>query len=230
MIAIFQLFGTSRLSSLARPRSPTPATPIGIGAFNLIRADVYRAIGGFESLRMEVVEDVRLGVEVKRAGYRQRVAFGPGLIRLRWAEGTRHSSATSPRISSPSSLPYPARRSPPAPRSPSSASDPRRARRPALFPHPCSAALPHALLALPLLRRYNGIPAAYFLTFPIAAASPHLRSFPFRLVTLVRGGIRWRGTFYPLSELRKNAGPLIAAKSALQAPLRLTLDHHLRAI
>ena len=37
---------------------------------------VYRAIGGFEALRMEVLEDLRLGYEVKRQGYRQQVVFG----------------------------------------------------------------------------------------------------------------------------------------------------------
>jgi len=28
------------------------------------------------------------------------------------------------------------------------------------------------------------------------------------LITLKQGGVRWRGTFYSLAELRKNAAPL----------------------
>src|SRR6185437_10949690 len=36
---------------------------------------------------MEVLEDLRLGVEVKRNGYRQRVAFGRDLVRVRWVVG-----------------------------------------------------------------------------------------------------------------------------------------------
>jgi hypothetical protein len=56
-------------------------------------------------------------------------------------------------------------------------------------------------------RRHNGIPPAYFLTFPIAAALLIYALLRSVLVTLVRGGVSWRGTFYPLSELRKNSGP-----------------------
>ena len=46
---------------------------IGIGAFNLMRTEAYRAIGGHEPLRMEVVDDVKLGLLLRRAGFRQRV-------------------------------------------------------------------------------------------------------------------------------------------------------------
>jgi glycosyltransferase involved in cell wall biosynthesis len=57
---------------------------IGVGAFNLIRRDVYEKIGGFEALRMEVLDDLRMGWMIKRAGYRQCVVLGPDLVRLRW--------------------------------------------------------------------------------------------------------------------------------------------------
>ena len=57
---------------------------IGVGAFNLIRRDVYEKLGGFEALRMEVLDDLRMGWMIKRAGYRQCVILGPDLVRLRW--------------------------------------------------------------------------------------------------------------------------------------------------
>ena len=59
---------------------------IGVGAFNLIRRPVYEALGGYAELRMEVLEDMRLGFRAKREGYAQRVAFGKDLVRIRWAE------------------------------------------------------------------------------------------------------------------------------------------------
>src|SRR5206468_12168503 len=43
---------------------------IGVGAFNLIRREVYEKLGGFEALRMEVLDDLRMGWMIKRAGYR----------------------------------------------------------------------------------------------------------------------------------------------------------------
>ena len=60
---------------------------IGVGGFNLIRRDVYEKLGGFDALRMEVLDDLRLGWMVKRAGYRQFVSVGRGLVRLRWLRG-----------------------------------------------------------------------------------------------------------------------------------------------
>lgn len=60
---------------------------IGMGAFNLVRSEVYRAVGGFEAEPMEVVEDIRLGSAIKRAGYRQHLLLGRDLLRLHWAPG-----------------------------------------------------------------------------------------------------------------------------------------------
>jgi glycosyltransferase involved in cell wall biosynthesis len=60
---------------------------IGVGGFNLIRRDVYEKLGGFEALRMEVLDDLRLGWLVKRAGYRESVILGRDLVRLRWLRG-----------------------------------------------------------------------------------------------------------------------------------------------
>lgn len=68
-------------------RDPKARDHIGVGAFNLIRRSAYEAIGTYEKLRLEVVDDVKLGESIKRAGLRQDVVCGPGMVTLRWAVG-----------------------------------------------------------------------------------------------------------------------------------------------
>jgi glycosyltransferase involved in cell wall biosynthesis len=86
MIAFFQtmfMFGH-------RPwKVADPATDdhIGVGAFNLVRRRVYDAVGTYEALRMEVLDDMKLGKVVKNAGFAQRNVFGGDLISIRWAHG-----------------------------------------------------------------------------------------------------------------------------------------------
>lgn len=63
--------------------------PVGVGAFNLIRTDAYRAIGGHEPLRFEVVDDVKLALLINRTG-RPRgrghslILSGPDSVRIDW--------------------------------------------------------------------------------------------------------------------------------------------------
>jgi glycosyltransferase involved in cell wall biosynthesis len=76
---------TIRLWKVADPRA---RDSVGVGGFNLIQRAVYLSLGGFEALRMEVVEDLRLGWLVKSGGYAQRVAVGPHLASIRWLQGT----------------------------------------------------------------------------------------------------------------------------------------------
>ncbi len=52
-------------------RNPNSAAHIGVGAFNLVRKDVYRAVGGHERIRLRPDDDLKLGKIVKLAGYRQ---------------------------------------------------------------------------------------------------------------------------------------------------------------
>jgi multisubunit Na+/H+ antiporter MnhB subunit len=58
-----------------------------VGAFNLVRRAVYQDIGTYRALRMEVLDDMKLGAAVKAHGFTQRAAFGEGLVSLHWAEG-----------------------------------------------------------------------------------------------------------------------------------------------
>lgn len=66
---------------------PDARDHMGVGAFNCIRRSVYEAIGTYQALRMEVLDDMKLGKVVKNAGYRQRNVFGGDLISIRWAKG-----------------------------------------------------------------------------------------------------------------------------------------------
>jgi glycosyltransferase involved in cell wall biosynthesis len=86
MFGVMNVLGgwTIRLWKVADPRA---RDSIGVGGFNLVRRDVYVSLGGFEALRMEVVDDLRLGWLVKRGGYAQRIAAGPQLVRIRWLQG-----------------------------------------------------------------------------------------------------------------------------------------------
>jgi len=71
-----------------RVHDPKAKDFLGFGPFNLIRRSAYEQIGTARALRMEVIEDMKLGKLVKDHGFSQRVAHGPGLIPWRWFDGT----------------------------------------------------------------------------------------------------------------------------------------------
>ena len=86
MMAFFQtlfVFG-HRPWKVADPKA---RDHMGVGAFNLVRRSAYNAVGTYQALRMEVIDDMKLGKVIKNAGFAPRVAFGEDLISLRWAEG-----------------------------------------------------------------------------------------------------------------------------------------------
>jgi glycosyltransferase involved in cell wall biosynthesis len=210
MVTVLQCFSLLTFRPWKIPDPTAKHDSVGIGGFNLIRASVYQAIGGFESLRMEVLEDLRLGFEVKRQGFRQQVAVGRDLVRVHWATGalgmahnlTKNFFAVF------------------------------RFRPVALFIGALALAL---LLWMPFLglfgpwpmrsaclltlgmfilghryssRHFTGIPMAYLLTLPIGTALLVYSLLRSMVLTLTRGGVMWRGTFYPLKDLRRHAGPL----------------------
>jgi glycosyltransferase involved in cell wall biosynthesis len=86
MLAFFQLmfvFG-HRPWKVSDPKAKDH---IGVGAFNLVRRNVYEAVGTYEALRFEVVDDMKLGKVIKNAGFRQRNVLGGDLLELHWAQG-----------------------------------------------------------------------------------------------------------------------------------------------
>jgi glycosyltransferase involved in cell wall biosynthesis len=208
ILGFFQLFSlwAARPWRIANPRAKYDA--IGIGAFNLLRREAYLQIGGFESLRMEIIEDIGLGRRIKRVGLAQRIAFGRGLVSLHWASGVNGLVSVMTKnlwaafrfylslallgslwllvfcVTPAVGLFY-------AP-----------TRIPAIL------TLAAVVYAYRLLSRHSGISTWSALLFPFSAlvfVFTLLRSI---LITLKQGGVTWRGTFYPLAELRKNAAPL----------------------
>ena len=57
---------------------------MGIGAFNLVRTSSYRACGGYEALRLTVVDDIKLGLLLRRAGSRTRAFLGGADVECHW--------------------------------------------------------------------------------------------------------------------------------------------------
>ncbi len=182
---------------------------IGVGAFNLIRREVYNAIGGFEALRMEVLEDVRLGYTVKQKGYRQEVAFGPGLARVHWAPGARGIvgnltknafaifrfrlpllALTCVLLATVCLVPVVGW----------FGSDASRLA--------CALILGAQYVMYTYYRRFSDFPRWCFITFPAAGMLFLYSLLRSMWTTLRQGGVTWRGTFYPLRELRRNAGPI----------------------
>jgi glycosyltransferase involved in cell wall biosynthesis len=86
MIAFFQTLFTfgHRPWKVADPKAKDH---MGVGAFNLVRQTAYEAVGTYRALRMEVVDDMKLGKVLKNAGFAQRNVFGDDLISIHWAKG-----------------------------------------------------------------------------------------------------------------------------------------------
>jgi glycosyltransferase involved in cell wall biosynthesis len=67
-----------------KARDPRSPRHIGIGAFNLLRAEVYRAIGGHRPIAMRPDDDMKLGKLIKKHGFRQDIVVGGNLITVEW--------------------------------------------------------------------------------------------------------------------------------------------------
>ena len=74
---VLRMFGLLYLltANAKKVNKPDSKTPFGVGAFNLVSADKFRQTPGFEWLRLETADDYGLGVMLKNAGSRTRVAI-----------------------------------------------------------------------------------------------------------------------------------------------------------
>lgn len=177
--------------------------PFGVGAFSLIRQDVYRAIGGHDALRLQVVEDCALAGNVLRAGHRSALRMAVDDFRVRWV--TDVPSAF--RVLEKNFFALFRFRTLPAVAVVAGEF--------AAWALPLAGALRGGVtgwfaaagyLALVpvgavLARRYR---APWWLGFAVPVLFPLVPAILLRSVvaTLRRGGVRWRETFYPLAVLR----------------------------
>jgi len=64
-----------------------PRSYHGVGAFNLVERGAYEAIGGHERLRLEVGDDINLGKLLKQGGFVSDILAGWPHVSLRWQLG-----------------------------------------------------------------------------------------------------------------------------------------------
>ena len=204
MIAFFQLlfvFG-HRPWKVSDPKTKDH---MGVGAFNMVRRSTYEAVGTFQRLRMEVVDDMKLGKVVKEGGFRQRVVFGDDMVRVRWAHGARgvidnltknffavmsfqtwRALLACAGMAILNYLPFIG-----------------------VLIAPGWARVPYAVALASMFFLYSGIwkqgdihPWFFFL-HPVSTTLFIYTMLRSMFVTLSQGGVIWRGTLYPLEELRK---------------------------
>lgn len=71
---------------VADPKKPAY---VGLGAFNLVRTCCYRQFGGHSALPMDVADDTKLGKVIKQHGFRTELLEGGDLLSVRWVIGLR---------------------------------------------------------------------------------------------------------------------------------------------
>ena len=186
----------------------------GIGAFNLVRREALNEIGGWIPQRLAVLEDITLGRRMRAAGMRQRMAFAPGMVLVHWAKGG-HGLLTNMTKNLFSAFGF----------------------QPVFVVLMCVWVaifflLPLAglvwwgtvvqalviLCCIGALYRVMGaaskIDARYAWLYPLGAAAMIFAMLRSMVVVLAQRGVRWRGTLYPLRDLRQHNSPFVWEREA----------------
>jgi len=188
-----------------RVSDPRSSAYVGVGAFQLIRRSVYEKMGTHRRLAMEVVDDVKVGKLVKEAGLRSGVAKAGRAVRVHWHAGVGNIirgttknfyAAMGFRLWAACLqvtgmllmfvLPWVA----------------------LPFVHGWARIFALTAIVLPVLAQVGA--ALEFEESPLYAVTQPLGALIFvwmvarsTYVTLRQGGIFWRGTFYPIEELKR---------------------------
>ncbi|MBK7643331.1 MAG: glycosyltransferase [Planctomycetes bacterium] len=203
-------FGATMLPLLAAANADRKGAGIGIGAFNLVKKSAWEAVGGHQQLKLEVVDDIGLGILLAREGFRTRACFAAHEVAADWARRLRDVPRALEKNMF-AQLDY----SLPKALVASLAA--------ILFGLAPFAGLAAGLCAEGWTARAGWLAfGAMFCTIPAsvkgaritgsglwpALASPlFFFALPWAMLnstfkTLARGGVRWRDTFHPLAELR----------------------------
>ncbi|XCN73664.1 MAG: glycosyltransferase family 2 protein [Candidatus Electrothrix aestuarii] len=197
------------LFSLLRPwlvSKPGPRFYVGAGAFNMIRKSFYHSFGGHHPIRLCPVDDVLLGRMVKISGGRCDCLLGGHFVSVDWYQtvgqmmrGLEKNTyalldyrlsfflATIVAVFSTQILPLWGLLLADGP--------------PRLL---CGAIVAVNVLGLFLSLRFFHMDLRCLYWFPV---TPYIKLYIIWravLLTLLRGGVDWRGTFYSLEELRRH--------------------------
>jgi glycosyltransferase involved in cell wall biosynthesis len=184
---------------------PKAKDHMGVGAFNLVRRSVYEAVGTYERLRFEVVDDMKFGKVVKNAGFRQRVVLGDNLIEIRWARGARGvvNNLTKNFFAVMSFQAWRALGGCVAVAILNLTPFLGMLFAPGWTRVACGAALVSMFGLYAGIWRRDEIPPWYFVLHPISTVLFIYTILRSMCVTLWNGGVEWRGTFYRLPDLKK---------------------------
>ncbi len=82
-------FALALIGPLARANRDERFGWAGIGAFNLVTTHAWRSIGGHAALAYEVVDDMKLGLLLRRGGFRTRGFLAGREVRAAWGGSAR---------------------------------------------------------------------------------------------------------------------------------------------
>jgi glycosyl transferase family 2 len=177
----------------------------GVGAFQLIRRGAYERIGTHRRLAMEVIDDMKLGKLVKESGLHSSVAKAGDSVSVHWHAGLRNTiRGTTKNFFAASGYKlwlvsaqilglllmcvFPVAALP--------------------FVHGWARLFAAIAAGLPLIMAGGvaiifSVSPIYAFTYPIGALIFAWMLARSTIVTLWQGGVVWRGTFYPLDELKR---------------------------